>query len=373
VTRLLRIAFFTERMLRGFGVDLAVHRLASGLAHRGHSVTVWAVFADEPAPSASLPYTLRRFPVGTTVFLPWYDRTVLRRLRQIQDTAEADVFVVTHPMGAALRALSPSIFLEFGVAPRAGLGLRERLNELYARSLHYRLFISAADSILAPSRFLRDSLPPHLAARTREFRLGVDHYAEPGPEAVSAFRSTLPRDKPISLYIGRLTHRRQPYKGVRTLLEVYRAVREHTHLVLAGIGTENDCRLAERYHATAVHSAPHELMPAIYAAADIFVTATRWEGVNLPLLEALHFGKPVLAFSIPVHREWVRSGVNGILAADPAEFVTHWKALAANEAVRAQVAERAAPSVAQFRWVDAVAVLETAALELRHSRPSGRR
>lgn len=362
--RPLSFAFFTERMRRGFGVDLAIHYLASLLVERGHSVTVWTVFPGEnPSDERSL-YSLRTFPVGTTVFLPWYDRTVLRRLRQIPETHSADIFVVTHPMGAALKSLSPSIFIEFGVAPRIGLGLRERLNEIYARSLHYLLFIRRANSILVPSAFLRESLPGFLRAKARDFRLGVDHYPGPSPIEVASFRSSLPAGKPLTLYVGRLTHSRQPYKGVRLLLEMFHEVRNLTHLVLAGVGTEDDRRIAEKLGATVFLSPAPGWMPILYAACDIFVTATLWEGVDLPLLEAMHFKKAVVAFDIPVHREWVQSGVNGILAKNRAEFIAGWRRLITDHSFRQRLSDNAASRVASFKWETATDILETVALDL---------
>lgn len=363
MTRPLRFAFFTERMLVGFGVDLAIHHLASGLAHRGHDVSVWTVFSESPD---SLPYRIRRFPVGTTVFLPWYDRTVLRRLGQIPETTDADVFVVTHPMGAVLRVRRPSIFIDFGVAPRFGLGFRERLNEIYARSLHYSVFISHASSVLVPSRFLRDSLPPYLRRKAREFRLGADHYPDPDPRGVSEVRASFGTKKPITLYVGRLTHRRQPYKGVRTLLQMFRVVQNHTHLVLAGLGSDEDRKTAAEFGASVILSPPPQMMPVLFGAADIFATASRWEGVDLPLLEALRFGKPVLAFDIPVHREWVRHGVNGFLARNPGEFTSLWERLAREESLRMQIAAQAAESVASFKWDAAVKTLEDLAGALAH-------
>lgn len=351
-------------MLLGFGVDLAIHQLATLLAQRGHSVTVWAVFTDAKFPSSEPVYSLRNFPVGSTVCLPWYDQTVLRRLRQVPETGSADIYVVTHPMGASLRVLSPTIFMEFGVAPRYGLGLRERINEMYARSLHYAWFVSRAHAILAPSVFLRNSLPRKLLSRTYEFRLGVDHYHHPDIARVSAIRAQLPAGKPITLYVGRLTHERQPYKGVRTLLKMYEGLRNQTHLVLAGVGTEKDRRVAELAGATAILCPPSELMPALYAVCDIYATATRWEGVNLPLLEAMRFGKPVIAFDIPVHKEWVRTGIHGMLAYDEREFVLFWRRLSRESRLRQEMGQRAMESVAGFKWENAAHTVEDLALKL---------
>ena len=53
-------------------------------------------------------------------------------------------------------------------------------------------------------------------------------------------------------------------------------------------------------------------MPYV-AAADIVVIPSRFEGWGMTLSEALVLGKPVVATDLPVFREQVTSGVNGIL------------------------------------------------------------
>lgn len=53
-------------------------------------------------------------------------------------------------------------------------------------------------------------------------------------------------------------------------------------------------------------------MPYV-AAADIVVIPSRFEGWGMTLSEALVLGKPVVATDLPVFREQVKNGVNGLL------------------------------------------------------------
>ena len=51
------------------------------------------------------------------------------------------------------------------------------------------------------------------------------------------------------------------------------------------------------------------------AACDVCITPSRWEGLGLPLYEAMAFGQPVITNDDPPMNEVVADGVNGLLVA----------------------------------------------------------
>ncbi len=53
---------------------------------------------------------------------------------------------------------------------------------------------------------------------------------------------------------------------------------------------------------------PDEDLPYYYAACDVYVTASLWEGFDLPATEAQACGKKVVAFDIGSHSEIVKNG-----------------------------------------------------------------
>jgi glycosyltransferase involved in cell wall biosynthesis len=59
----------------------------------------------------------------------------------------------------------------------------------------------------------------------------------------------------------------------------------------------------------------HEKMPEILASCDVYVTPSLSDGSSATLLEAMACAKPCIASDIPGNREWINSGVNGILVA----------------------------------------------------------
>ena len=56
-----------------------------------------------------------------------------------------------------------------------------------------------------------------------------------------------------------------------------------------------------------------------FSAADVAVSASRWEGFNLPLAEAQLYARPVVAYDLAAHPEVVAP--SGVLAKDRAAFV----------------------------------------------------
>jgi glycosyltransferase involved in cell wall biosynthesis len=77
-----------------------------------------------------------------------------------------------------------------------------------------------------------------------------------------------------------------------------------------------------QHHLYWLHDVSDEMLELLYNAAMGVIVASEAEGCGLPLIEALHHGKPVLARDIPVFREIGRdrityfSGNNGTIAED---------------------------------------------------------
>jgi glycosyltransferase involved in cell wall biosynthesis len=58
---------------------------------------------------------------------------------------------------------------------------------------------------------------------------------------------------------------------------------------------------------------PDDTLINLYRASDTLLFPTRYEGFGLPLLEAMAAECPVIAGDIPVVREIVQHGTNGLL------------------------------------------------------------
>ncbi len=119
--------------------------------------------------------------------------------------------------------------------------------------------------------------------------------------------ATVSRGGPTTwLFVGRLARNKAQHDIVKALA-AYRRFHDPTaRLVLVGGGVDEPYGRALRrfVHAldlddavTFAGAAPAEALVAHYEAADVFVVCSEHEGFCVPLLEAWHFGLPIVAYA----------------------------------------------------------------------------
>jgi glycosyltransferase involved in cell wall biosynthesis len=129
---------------------------------------------------------------------------------------------------------------------------------------------------------------------------------------------TVPR--PWLLFVGQLTPRKGYDIVVRALPAIVRHYPQVSLLVVSGINQAQRERLMElaRQHGVEQHIhllgyLSDEELINLYRSSDALLFPTRYEGFGLPLLEAMAAACPLIASDIPVVREIVRDGENGLL------------------------------------------------------------
>ena len=155
---------------------------------------------------------------------------------------------------------------------------------------------------------------PATKMSTIHYALDVGHFR--GDQRMSPVLATLSR--PLIGTVTRLLHQ----KGVHILLDAFATCLRHVpqaSLVVLGDGPERPALEAQvRAHGMAqrVHFLGYMATPdvsAIMRGVDIFVFPTFGEGFGLVLLEAMAWGKPVVASQVMAIPEIVRHGETGLL------------------------------------------------------------
>jgi glycosyltransferase involved in cell wall biosynthesis len=123
---------------------------------------------------------------------------------------------------------------------------------------------------------------------------------------------------------------------------------------MVGFGGPEDEAWLESSGIHCWRSAPDAAMAGIYAAADLYVTATSWEGFDLPLGEAQAAGTPAVALRVGAHPEVVRDGETALLAEDMRGFEAAVRRLVADGDLRRRMGEAARRQAARFSWSAAV-------------------
>lgn len=192
------------------------------------------------------------------------------------------------------------------------------IQRLYMKLLRYleqkSLIVKKADYICSISRASKEMLKDIS---------GLDSIIIPNKVSIERFRNLdkkidytedkygISRQDPIVLYVGRVT----PTKNVKEVIEVFKGVKENianAKLVIVGEHTVKDYserlkQLADKDIIFTGYVEDDELV-SFYLICDVYATCSLSEGFNLPLKEVQAFGKPVVAFDIPAHREIVENG-----------------------------------------------------------------
>lgn len=126
----------------------------------------------------------------------------------------------------------------------------------------------------------------------------------------------IPKDRLLVLFLARFTAHKQPLSLIRAFAAAWQS-QPNLHLLLVGDGDQkeeairliSELNLQER-----VTLQPfRQDVPAVLAAADLYVLPSLWEGLPIGLLEAMVMGKAVLATEVDGTCEVVQSEVNGLL------------------------------------------------------------
>jgi 1,2-diacylglycerol 3-alpha-glucosyltransferase len=200
--------------------------------------------------------------------------------------------------------------------PRAlGRGLARRFTRSQCR---------AVAALVAPSEPMREVLLEYgVATPIHVIPTGLAaHRFAPGNAARFRAAQALPADRPLMLYVGRVAHEKNIEFLVRVFAEV-RAQVPNALFVIAGEGPARDSLrqlaarlgLAEDVYFVGYLDRDSELLDC-YAAADVFVFASRTETQGLVLLEAMAQGAPLVSTARLGTRSILKEGCGALILAE---------------------------------------------------------
>jgi GT2 family glycosyltransferase len=118
-------------------------------------------------------------------------------------------------------------------------------------------------------------------------------------------------DNFVILNVCRFHQAERRYKGVDQYIELASEARyaipgagESLAFLLAGRGDEEDIKYVKSRGIRAHANVSNEELAELYAAADLYVNLSQWEGYNLGIGQALAMGLAAVASDIPAHREF---------------------------------------------------------------------
>jgi glycosyltransferase involved in cell wall biosynthesis len=180
-------------------------------------------------------------------------------------------------------------------------------------------------------------------------------------DASKAISALLKINEPYLLYVGSLKR----YKNVSTLLQAFAMLHRqrqipHRLLIVGNTGPakrewlEECAQLGISERADVMSHVEQELLPNLYAAADILVMPSKIEGFGLPVLEAMACGTPVIssrAASLP------EVGGDAVVYFDPnsaEDLADAIKRVLISVELRENLRTKGLARAAQFTWEDSV-------------------
>jgi glycosyltransferase involved in cell wall biosynthesis len=365
----MRIVIVTEQYLPMLGgVATVTQNLSQDLAAAGHQV--WIVAPSEGHHSEYTEYgnvRVRRFasfewPTYNGLRIAFPPVTPLRRLlRDIRP----DVIHIHSPivlgnlaqlLGASrhVPVIATNHYMPINMAPAlSGDPLLGKSFESLAYS-YLVGFYNRCDFVTAPTATALDLLKRHgLRAPSRPISNGIDlqrFSIKPRDEALRR-RLGLPSDRPIILYIGRLSEE----KRVSVLLDAMAQVHEPAHLAIGGAGpayealAQQAVALGIERRVTLLGRVPDEELVPLYRLGDVFAMPSVAELQSVAALEALAVGLPVVAADAGALPELIHDGENGFLFAsdDSSSLAEHLTRLVSDGDLRRQMLPRCVASAAQ--------------------------
>jgi len=294
------------------GAELVLLRLAEALRTRGHAVVPF-VPADRVGwlgaklrESGFEPEEFRERPPPDFALLVDLARRLRRRGVDLVHSHEFTMAV--YGAWAARRARIPHVVTMHG-------------SRYYASRWRRRLALRAAIALSARTVAVSLPLAEHIRRDLRVPPSAITTIAN-GVRYVPPDRVTLreelqlgPEDR-LALAVGNL----YPVKGHRNLVDALSLLRERhprLHVAIGGrgelaealAGQAKDLGVADRLHLLGLRSD----VPAILAAADVFVLPSLSEGLPLALLEAMFAGRPIVASNVGEVGTALAHGQAGIL------------------------------------------------------------
>lgn len=320
------------------GPAVYVPSIGRFLVERGHEVRVIA-FCSDAAPSGH-PFQVTSIPRG-----PLPVRYLRAFFAVLRAAGWADVVYVQehlallHVLAARLRRRPVVIRImvdgAWEIAHRKGWAKGDDIVTFQGRSYGWRVRLTRAlqrrwwrwtSRIICCSEFLRGILVNEHGVHPDKAVTVLNAYhgprADDVPESREAARDALglEHDRRYVLTICRL----MGWKRVDGIIRALAQLGGDVTLLVAGDGDMEQAwralarELGVEARVVFLGNVPHQRIPLLIRAADVFVLNSEYEGLSHTLLEVQAIGTPMIASGVCGNPEVVEDGVNGLLV-DPSD------------------------------------------------------
>jgi glycosyltransferase involved in cell wall biosynthesis len=249
----------------------------------------------------------------------------------------------------------------YDVIPWSAPGYSTRLDTLIHRHWLPRT-VNHADALLTLSEASRRDIDRYLGVppdRITVLRGGVDPLYQPAePDAIQSARSRYNLGTHYLLYVGSVEER----KNLRRVLEAFARLRGEGYphqLAIVGpqkwkYGAILDAIQQHQLEETVIFTGyvPQNDLPALYSGAEVFVFPSLYEGLGLPVLEAMACGTAVVTSNVASLPEVAGDAALTVEPTQTEAIVAAIRALLEDSILRGDLARRGRVRAAHFTWAE---------------------
>lgn len=218
--------------------------------------------------------------------------------------------------------------------------------------------LKRAEAVITDSQFSADEIVDAMGVDENKvfpIHLGISsRFTAPPQNELDAFREKHGLQKPYLLSVGTL----EPRKNIPFLVNCFEKLHDFDgDLVLAGTRGWLYDPILDRINHSRCHrrirlleGLPDDQMPALYAAADLFVCASFYEGFGFPPLEAMACRTPVLSSCGGSLKETAGDAACLMDNFDVDAWVSEITSLLHDSERRAELTSRGVEHAAGYRW-----------------------
>ncbi|MFH0853305.1 MAG: glycosyltransferase family 4 protein [bacterium] len=315
------IALLTGTYSKFSGIDRVVERQADQLIREGHQVTVVCFDGDIQSDryriiKLGMPNSLLGQRIYRLCIFCLSPKAISKAMTEIRKVDK--VYSHQYPMNCLAISMKQQwstryVYYNHGVPPaRFFSSNAEKLYIWIFRWLTNRS-VKKADEVISISQYLRDVLKKETNLDSRVMPDQIDEVRFNKNITDQSIRQKLSLgDGPVFLSVGRIS----PHKGWHLLISAFNQVKQQllkAQLIIVGKptfpGYLDKLKKMSQGSVHFVGFVSDEDLPKYYSSCDCYVTASLWEGFNLPLAEAQAMGKPVVAFNLGPHPEVAKNGL----------------------------------------------------------------
>lgn len=315
----MKIAILTPTFNYYSGIDRVVELQAEDYAKKGNKVIVIAL------ESGIMPknYKVETLGMPKNLVLQRLYRLLFfldfKKIQYYKNLKEYDV-VISHfyPMNWLAYLAKKKYNIRY-VYFNHGINTTGLLNNFWQKaymkmfSFFTNITLRNVDEAYSVSKYLRDDLKKTSGIDSKVVYNRIDNTRfNKNMKGGNIIKKYNLKNKKVLLYVGRIA----PHKGIHLLLEAFDIIKKeilNAKLLIVGKPTFNNYfkNLKKTAGSDVIFTGfvDDKYLPYYYAACDLYVTASLWEGFNIPAAEAQACGKKAVAFNIGPHPEIIKNGI----------------------------------------------------------------